>query len=309
MMRFERLIAIRLVSHDAAALASFYSAALGFERGATVPIAAEELAMLGLAGTGSRTALTLGGQVLELDQFDPPGQPYPQPRASDDRFFQHFAMVTGDMAGAWARVLAAGGLAVSTDGPVQLPPENGGVRAVKFRDPEGHPLELLAFPEPEAAKHSFAIDHSAIVVRDVAASIAFYQARGLAMGERTLNHGPAQAALDGLPLAAKMFPQRTPSPGLRRDRLSLREPPPPEGEDLGHDAQLCVDVVPLNPPGAGPHLELLGYRDLAPRMPIEWNPRDVAATRLVWEASGSALVTDPDGHLHQCWPAGALSKI
>src|ERR1019366_3838597 len=77
MIRFERLIAIRLVSHDAAALASFYSAALGFERGPVTPVAAEELAALGLAGTGTRTSLTLSGQVLEIDQFDPPGQPYP----------------------------------------------------------------------------------------------------------------------------------------------------------------------------------------------------------------------------------------
>jgi hypothetical protein len=119
MIRFERLIAIRLVSHDALALAGFYSAALGFAHRATAPIAAEELAMLGLAGTGSRLTLTLAGQVLEIDQFDPPGHPYPQPRASDDRQFQHFAMVTSDMPEAWARVLAAGGGAISTTGPVQ----------------------------------------------------------------------------------------------------------------------------------------------------------------------------------------------
>jgi catechol 2,3-dioxygenase-like lactoylglutathione lyase family enzyme len=272
MMRFERLIAIRLVSHDAAALAGFYVAALGFELGATAPLSAEEMALLGLSGTGSRITLTLGGQVLEIDQFDPPGQPYPQPRASDDRCFQHFAMVTADMAGAWARVLAARGLAVSTDGPVQLPPENGSVVAVKFRDPEGHPLELLAFPRAAVADHPLAIDHSAVVVRDVSVSMAFYEAHGLAVGKRTLNHGFAQAALDGL-------------------------------------VEPRVDVVPLNPPGVGPHLELLGYRDLTPRMPIEWNPRDVAATRLVWEASGSALITDPDGHFHQCWPTGALSNV
>jgi catechol 2,3-dioxygenase-like lactoylglutathione lyase family enzyme len=267
MIRFERLIGFRLVSHDAVALAGFYSAALGCERGATTPIAAEELAMLGLTGSGSRTALMLAGQVLEIDQFDPPGQPYPQPRASDDRHFQHFALVAADMAGAWARVLAAGGEPVSDAGPVQLPPENGRVVAVKFRDPEGHPLELLAFPEPEAFHHPFAIDHSAIVVRDVTASVDFYEARGLVSGERTLNQGPAQAALDGL------------------------------GEPR-------VDVVPLNPPGGGPHLELLGYRNPALRPENTWTPRDVAATRLVWEASESALITDPDGHFHQCWPTG-----
>jgi catechol 2,3-dioxygenase-like lactoylglutathione lyase family enzyme len=261
MTRFERLIAIRLVSHDAAALAAFYVTALGFSAGPTAPIAPDELALLGLAGTGSRTALTLAGQVLEIDQFDPPGQPYPQPCASDDRHFQHFAMVTPDMPGAWARVLAAGGGAISANGPVQLPPENGSVRAAKFRDPEGHPLELLAFPD--TSQHPLTIDHSAIVVREVTASIAFYHAHGLTVGERTLNHGAAQSALDGLP-----------------------------------DPR--VDVVPLNPRKAGPHLELLGYHHPIALAQATWTPRDVAATRLVWQALQPSLITDPDGHLHQC---------
>jgi catechol 2,3-dioxygenase-like lactoylglutathione lyase family enzyme len=282
MIRLERLVAIRLVSHDAAALASFYSAALGFERGPVTPVAAEELAALGLAGTGTRTSLSLSGQVLEIDQFDPPGQPYPQPWASDDRHFQHFAVITPYLPGAWARVLAAGASPVSPDGPVQLPPENGNVRAVKFRDPEGHPLELLSFPAPSSddgllrcarndetrrAISGSVIDHSAIVVRDVAASIAFYQARGLAVGQRTLNHGAAQAALDGL-------------------------------------VEPRVDVVQLHPPGPGAHLELLGYRDPGVGPPLPWQVRDVAATRLVWQSDQAGLVTDPDGHLHQCQPPG-----
>ncbi len=263
MMRFERLVAIRLVSHDANALAGFYVAALGFERGATEAISDEEMAMLGLPGSGTRTALTLADQALEIDEFDPSGEPYPLPSASDDRLFQHFAMVTSDMPGAWARVTAAGGRLISA-GPVQLPPENGSVRAVKFRDPEGHPLELLAFPEPDDRR---AINHSAIVVRDVNASLEFYQMRGLTIGERTFNHGLPQAQLDG-----------------------LTEP--------------RVDVVPLIPPGMGAHLELLGYRQPALRLERAWQVRDVAATRLVWQASEAALITDPDGHLHQCQPFG-----
>lgn len=265
MTQFERLIAIRLVSHDAAALAGFYCAALGFKRVGVEPISVDEMALLGVLGSGWRTILALAGQALEIDQFDPPGRSYPTPAASDNRFFQHFAMITTDISAAWARVLAAGGRAISASGPVQLPPVNGSVRAVKFRDPEGHPLELLAFPD--GTPRPLAIDHSAIVVRDVAASLAFYQSRGLSVGVRTLNHGPAQAALDGLP-----------------------DP--------------HVDVVPLNPRGGGPHLELLGYRDPAPRPPEKWQPRDVAATRLVWEAAEAALIADLDGHFHQFQPRG-----
>lgn len=265
-MRFERLIAIRLVSHAGEALARFYVDAFGFERVRAVPITPDEIALLGLTGTGTRIALALADQILEIDQFDPPGKPYPLSRASDDRLFQHFAMVTSDMPTAWARVLVAGGLPVSTEGPTQLPPENGSVCAGKFRDPEGHPLELLAFPEPEVSAHPRAIDHSAIVVRDVPASIDFYRARGLEVGAATFNQGPAQSGLDGLP-----SPQ--------------------------------VDVVPLTPPRAGAHLELLGYRHPAPRPETAWQVNDVAATRLVWQSELAALIADPDGHLHQCQSA------
>jgi catechol 2,3-dioxygenase-like lactoylglutathione lyase family enzyme len=261
-MRFERLLAIRLVSHDAEALAGFYTAALGFRRGPVRAITNAELAQLTLDGGGRRIGLVLGEQTLEIDQFDRPGWPYPSPRASDDDLFQHFAIVTSDMPAAWSRVLAAGGLPISPHGPVQLPPANGSVTAAKFRDPEGHPLELLAFPPDGVSQHRFAIDHSAIVVRNLEASMAFYAAHGLTAGERTINHGVAQAALDGLT-----------------------------------DPQ--VAVVSLLPPGQGPHLELLGYRDPAPRAQLPWLANDVAATRLVWQAVHGSLLRDPDGHLHQ----------
>ncbi len=264
-MRFEALIGIRLVSHDAATLAAFYRAALGFVVGNTVTIDAAEMALLGLTGSGTRTALTLAGQRLDIDQFDPPGRAYPLPPlryAANARPFQHFAIVTANLSEDWARALAAGAQPISRDPPVQLPPANGSVVAVKFRDPEGHPLELLQFPAPSLPLPR--IDHSAIVVSNSAASLAFYARHRLKIGARTTNHGPAQAALDG-----------------------LDDP--------------WVDVVALHPGGPGAHLELLAYAALAPGGAGR-RPDDVAATRLVWQAQGAALITDPDGHLHQCQP-------
>ncbi len=46
-----------------------------------------------------------------------------------------------------------GWTAISTDGPQRLPPSSGGVAAFKFRDPDGHPLELLAFPDRKWPAH------------------------------------------------------------------------------------------------------------------------------------------------------------
>ncbi len=148
---------------------------------------------------------------------------------------------------------------------MKLPASAGGVTAVKFRDPEGHPLELLQFPDDSvsgwAGKGLLGIDHSAISVSDVGASRRFYEAFGLSIHSPTLNDGPTQVALDGL-------------------------------------TSVEVDVLPMLPQRNTPHLELLAYRDPIGRSAGRLEPNDIAATRIVWAADRDALVRDPDGHLH-----------
>ena len=149
----------------------------------------------------------------------------------------------------------AGATPISRGEPVTLPQSCGGVTAVKFRDPEGHPLELLKFPAGSNSswqgRGMMGIDHSAISIADLAASRRFYEEHGLAEGKRTLNQGPAQVALDGL-----------------------------DGVE--------VDVLPMNPPDKPPHVELLGYRQPAGRPHALLAANDVAATRIVWSANRDA---------------------
>lgn len=264
-MTLGRIAAFRLVTQQSELLAAFY-AALGFTISDPHPISADEMAMLGIAGAGTRWPMQLGGTIVELDCYDQPGSPYPDDADAASICFQHLALVTDDVAAAWSRALSAGAVPISDTGPVTLPPSSGGVTAVKFRDPEGHPLELLSFPDPGAkgwrGTGMLGIDHSAIVVSDRTASEAFYTAHGLTCSDATLNHGQEQAALDGL-----------------------------------HDP--VIDVVPMMPQQAPPHVELLHYRHSsgAPAASIE--VADVAATRSVWQGGTPALVRDPDGHLHQ----------
>jgi catechol 2,3-dioxygenase-like lactoylglutathione lyase family enzyme len=267
-----RILAISLATQDHAALARFYIEGLGFRPlGDAVRIGAAEMATLGLGGGGMRLSLQLGAERLDLDQFDRPGRPYPEAADAADLRFQHCAMPTLDIAAAYARAIAHGAAPISADGPVTLPASSGGVTAVKFRDPEGHPLEFLQFPpgadvvwtavRGEGAQ-PLGIDHSAISVGDIETSLLFYRGCGLGVHDRTLNQGPTQAALDGL------------------------APP-------------VVDVAPLKPPGRPtPHLELLGYRRAhSATPPLAAN--DVAATRIVWASDGDGLLRDPDQHLHQ----------
>jgi catechol 2,3-dioxygenase-like lactoylglutathione lyase family enzyme len=259
------IIGFRLVTAAPERLAQFYRA-IGFEVGEATPIPGPEMAVLGLSGGGRRRAMTLGASRVELDAYEKAGRPYPANPAACDPFFQHLALVTSDIEVAWRHARDAGATPISRTGPVQLPESAGGVIAVKFRDPEGHPLEFLQFPPGASAARSGAgvmgIDHSAVCVADVAASLRFYDSHGLCEGKASNNHGPTQVALDGL-----------------------------DGVE--------VDVVPMNPAETPPHVELLGYRFPTPGGGARLRVNDIAATRIVWRADQDTLLRDPDGHLHQ----------
>ena len=263
LIQLAKLSRIVLNAGDPGALARFYAEALGF--------AASD-------GEGGRVRLTLGPAHVDLAPSrgrpypgDVPGRPGGVPGWSP--LFQHFAIVVSDMPAAMARLSGvAGWRAISTDGPERLPERSGGVAAFKFRDPEGHPLEFLAFPPgtgPERWRVAnppdpcLGIDHSAISVADTARSLAFYGALGLALGPRSLNTGPEQARLDGVA-----------------------------------DPEVEVTGLVL-PDGRPPHLELLCYRGAFDRTVDPPRPDDIAATCLVFTAASPGAATemiDPDGH-------------
>jgi catechol 2,3-dioxygenase-like lactoylglutathione lyase family enzyme len=273
------IVGFRLVTADLSRLRGFYQEVLGFAPdGPEQAIAPEEMLLLGLHGAGRRQALRLGGQVVALEQFDMVGRPYPDHGDAASLWFQHLALVVADMAEAYRRVVET--VPISEGGPQHLPESSGGMHAFKFRDPDGHPLELLQFPPQSrpaawqgksaaAGQIGLGIDHSAISVADTDASTGFYRPLGLEPGKGSLNQGPEQQRLDHL-----------------------------EG--------VAVAVAPMQPQAGTPHLELLGYG--VPRgaagPPLQAN--DVAATRIVWQGIRAALLRDPDGHLQQIIPGAAL---
>jgi len=256
--------------------AVFYRDGLGFVPHREMRI--QDPAWLRLMGvapdscTASTLSLLLGAQEIELVAFDPPGRPYPPLRAANDRWFQHIAVVVDDTLGAWSRLESQSPVAISTDGPQLLPTNTGGVTAVKFRDHDGHPLELLHFPpgvDNPAWQHgdgakTLGYDHSAIVVCDVDRSIAFYtRLLGFHVSGRSLNTGVEQDRLDGL-------------------------------------TDTLVDVVALEPADvATPHLELLCYRRPKGRTRgDDIMAKDVASTRQVYR------VDDLDGLVRRLEGAG-----
>lgn len=258
--RVARLVQITLNVRDLDRTTAFYADALGFRLEAR---------------SVDRIQLSLGGQSLELVKR-PDAAPYPRPRAANDPWFQHFAIAVADMDAAYARLSRFSPEPITHGGPQLLPPSTGSVTAYKFRDPDGHPLELSHAPASSwagAAMTSFdalflGIDHTALAVSDLGTSIAFYSALGFRVGVHLVNQGPEQARLDGL-----------------------------DGATL--------DIVTLLTPEAGPHVELLHYRVPTPQAARASTPDGIAATQTTLALldcvdTGKAPDTcqpDPDGHL------------
>src|SRR5262249_19559095 len=86
-------------------------------------------------------------------------------------------------------------------------PDAGGIRAVYFRDPDGHPLELIQYPsgKGDARWQSkdrlfLGIDHTAIAASDTEQTLAFYRGRlGLRAIGGSENWGAEQERLSGVP--------------------------------------------------------------------------------------------------------------
>jgi catechol 2,3-dioxygenase-like lactoylglutathione lyase family enzyme len=279
------LARIELVCADPDGLAEFYRAAFGC--GGT---------RCGVASAGGNFELRLGDQTIRLIHAGPGGRAYPSDVPGWSPLFQHIAIVTGDMERAYAHLRTVPGWTpISNSGPQVLPIASGGVTAFKFRDPEGHPLELIAFPagavppqwQMQSRNICLGIDHSAVSVSRTATSIAFYESLGLNRSAHSLNVGPEQARLDDL-------------------------------------AGAVVQITALAPFQITPHVELLCYQgDFDRRIPAQ-GINDIAATRLVLtiqnhvaleaicarmsdallsgpelrkDNSCRALLQDPDGHL------------
>lgn len=279
------LIRFGMNSPNVRCLLEFYEQALSacvqpFERPDDSLVAPD-----GIGGSASSTLMKLGNSTVELLEFDTPGRPYPHDLSPYDSRFQHLGVIVTDMHRAMERLSQSHGWsAISTGGPQTLPDEDGGVTAFKFRDPDGHPLELLQFAagripvnwrDPGGGSVHLGIDHSALSVTDVARSVRFYEAIGLCAANRTVNRGGPQQRMDGVTAPV-------------------------------------VDVVSLLPRRSMPHVELLHYRTAL--RPTHDAPavNDTAATRLVFAVQRTSvgkanqILQDPDGHFLKFESSGQL---
>jgi catechol 2,3-dioxygenase-like lactoylglutathione lyase family enzyme len=190
----------------------FYSKVLTFEKTSDVEVWGDEYEHLqGVFGLRMRVVrMRLGNELIELTEYlAPKGRPIPVDSRSNDRWFQHVAIIVSDMDRAYAWLRQHNVQHAST-GPQRLPDWNknaSGIRAFYFRDPDGHNLEILQFPPDKGDPRwhrspnrlFLGIDHTAIVVSATDASLTFYRdVLGLKVVGESENYGPEQERLNNV---------------------------------------------------------------------------------------------------------------
>ena len=190
----------------------FYTKVLSFEKVSEKDVDGDAYEHLeGIFGIHLRIArLRLGSESIELTEYIAPrGRPAPIDAHSNDRSFQHLAIIVSDMARAY-EWLRRNKVAHASPRPQRLPDWNknaGGIEAFYFRDPDGHPLEILHFPpdkgDPKWQRDTdrlfLGIDHTAIVISDTEASLVFYRdILGMHVAGASENYGTEQERLNNV---------------------------------------------------------------------------------------------------------------
>src|SRR5689334_7435082 len=209
----EQVGAIGMTVSDMDASIDFYSRVLSFEKVSDVEVTGEDYERFqGVFGLRMRVVrMRLGDELIELTEYlAPKGRPVPVDSRSNDRWFQHIAIITSDMDKAYA-LLRQNKVEHASSGPQRLPDWNknaGGIKAFYFKDPDGHTLEVLQFPEgkgdpkwhhPSGGRLFLGIDHTAIVVSDTEASLKFYRdTLGFRVAGESENYGEEQEHLNNV---------------------------------------------------------------------------------------------------------------
>ncbi|HYZ15377.1 MAG TPA: VOC family protein [Candidatus Acidoferrum sp.] len=295
---------ITIVVGDLDRSVAFYTGVLDFRRIGESEVTGTPYEQLeGIFGARIRSArLALGDEQIELQEYlVPKGRPFPDDSRSNDRWFQHIAIVTADMDAAYAR-LRSNHVRYASSEPQRLPDWNrnaAGIRAFYFRDPDGHYLEILQFPPGKGAARWHApggrmflgIDHTAIVVHDTEASLRFYRdALGLRVAGESENYGSEQEHLNNVFGAhLRITTMRPPAgPGIEfLQYLAPQDGRPASQDERANDlVSWQTNVLVRDFPSALASLRR-GGGSLVSTAPVELPVRP---------GGKAVVVRDPDGH-------------
>ena len=306
-VQVQRIRAIGLTVTDAERSKDFYTQALGFEAISDITVESSDFSDLeGVPGAKIRiVTLQLGDELIELMQYlNVEGKPIPKDSQSNDLWFQHLAIAVSEMDRAYAHLQSFPIEPISVE-PQTIPPGNkasAGVRAFKFKDPDGHDLELIRFP-PDKGQDKWhqksdrlflGIDHSAIAISNTEQSLQFYcDFLGMQVEGGSLNWRETQARMDNLPGAeVRITALRPTQGGLGIELLDYLVPP--KGRPMPSDWKSCdiahmqVELVVSNVEQAVEMLRDNGVEIVSSRV--------VEFTDSLCPYRQGCLVKDPDGH-------------
>ncbi|MBL9030943.1 MAG: VOC family protein [Phycisphaerae bacterium] len=297
---------VSIVVDDLDRAREFYTGVLGFAADTEVELVGDALERsTGVFGARARVSgLRLGEERVELiDYLAPEGRAYPADSRSNDRWFQHVAIVVSDMDRAYAH-LRAHRVRHASSGPQALPAWNtgtAGIKAFYFKDPDGHVLEVIWFPpgkgDPRWQRPTdrlfLGIDHTAIAVADTEASLGFYRdTLGLRVAGGSENFGSEQERLNNV------F-------GARVRITTLRAAAGPGVELLEYLAPSDGRPYPVE---SRPN-DLVSWRTIVVMPDAEATARRLREARVDWVTAGvvpspqgvlgegaGGTVRDPDGH-------------
>jgi catechol 2,3-dioxygenase-like lactoylglutathione lyase family enzyme len=301
-----RVVSVGFTVSDLERSVDFFTDVLDFRR-ESEPVEIQGDAferLVGVFGARARTQrVCLVAECLDLTEYAaPPGRAIPADSRSNDRWFQHVAIVVSDMEMAYARVRAAGVTHVST-APQRLPewnPNAGGIVAFYFRDADGHILELIWYPEGKGAprwqsraRTFLGIDHTAIGVGDTDAALRFWRdGLGFAVAGESENWGVEQERLNQVFGARLRITGLRAASGMAVEFLEYLAPSDGRGpladlgaNDLAH-WQIRVEVADAE--AAARALRPAGGRWVSPGA-VTLDDARLGFTR-------GALVRDGDGH-------------
>jgi catechol 2,3-dioxygenase-like lactoylglutathione lyase family enzyme len=303
----EQVGAIGMTVSDMDASIEFYSKVLSFEKVSDVELTGEDYERLeGVFGLRMRVVkMRLGDELIELTEYlAPKGRPVPLDSRSNDRWFQHIAIITSDMDKAYA-VLRQNKVEHASTGPQRLPDWNknaAGIKAFYFRDPDKHWLEILQFPEGKGDvkwqrkdRLFLGIDHTAIVVGNTEASLKFYRdVLGLHIAGTSENYGTEQEHLNnvfGARLRITSLRAGNGGPGIEfLEYLAPRDGRPAPSDERASDLFHWQTTLVVNAADIFAQNLLAGnFRFVSPGV--------VAITDGRLGFSKGLLARDPDGHV------------
>ncbi|WP_335091127.1 VOC family protein [Nostoc sp.] len=313
-VQVQKIRAIGLTVTSCNPSVDFYTQALGFKLVSDITVEGQDYSDLqGITEAKIRiVTLQLGDELIELMEYlNIKGKPIPKDSQSNDIWFQHFAIVVSDMDRAYAQVCSFPIEPISV-APQTILSDNetsGGVRAFKFKDPDGHDLELIWFPadkgqdkwHQDTNRLFLGIDHSAMsttgyayAVSNTEQNIYFYRdLLGMQVDSRNLNWRATQTSLDNLPGATVRITSLRPAQGGLGIEL-LDYLVPGKGRPIPSDWKSCdiahmqIELVVNDIEQVVEILRQNGVQFISPGI--------VQFTNSSLPYKQGCLVKDPDGH-------------